>query len=116
MLPLAWDAPVLSVQALGSDAEQLIVEPPLAPAQDQVHGLPVPVTVVEVPVEHRLVLGFVVVSAALLVPHAPLTGAALQTGLPVLTVALTGLPCFVSVPLVQSETWVTVVLVGTVPP
>jgi len=46
----------------------------------------------------------------------PQEAGALQVGLPVSTVLLTGLPCAVSVPLVQRYVWVTVVVVGCVPP
>ena len=51
------------------------VEPPFAPVQVHDHG-PVPVTVVGVPTEHRLLVGTAANTPPLAVPHAPLTGAA----------------------------------------
>ena len=56
-------------------APQDAVEPAFAPTQLQVHG-PVPVTVVGVPTEHRLLVGTAANTPPLAVPHAPLTGAA----------------------------------------
>jgi hypothetical protein len=56
---------------ISSKAEQLAVEPPLAPKQLQSHG-PVPVTVEAVPVLQRLVVGALVKSALFDEPHAPL--------------------------------------------
>ena len=41
-------------------AEQFATEPPLAPVQVQVHGLPLPVTELAVPALQRLVVGAVV--------------------------------------------------------
>ena len=41
-------------------AEQFAVEPPPAPVQVQVHGLPLPVTELGVPALQRLVVGAVV--------------------------------------------------------
>src|SRR5208283_4248623 len=53
-------------------AEQLAVDPPLDPAQDQFHG-PVPVSAEAVPVLQRFELGAVVKPCPFDEPHAPLT-------------------------------------------
>ena len=55
-------------------AEQVAVVPPLLPAQVQLQGLPVPVTVEAVPVVQRLVVGAMVTVLLLLAPQAPLVG------------------------------------------
>ena len=52
-------------------AEQVAVEPPFAPVQFQVHGLPVPVTALAVPAVHRLVVGADVNVPPFAVPHTP---------------------------------------------
>ena len=50
-------------------AEQFAVEPPPAPVQVQVHGLPVPVTALAVPAVQRLVVGADVKVPLFAVPH-----------------------------------------------
>ena len=52
-------------------AEQFAGEPPCAPVQVQVHGLPLPVTVLAVPAVHRLVVGALVKVPLSAVPHTP---------------------------------------------
>ena len=52
-------------------AEQFATEPPFAPVQVQVHGLPLPVTVLAAPALQRLVAGAVVNVPPLAVPHTP---------------------------------------------
>ena len=56
----------------GSSASQVVVVPPLLPAQAQFQG-PLPVTLVAVPALQRLVVGALVRSAPFEEPHAPLT-------------------------------------------
>ena len=56
-----------------ADAIQVVVVPPLEPAQVHNHG-PVPWTVVEVPVEHRLIVGVEEAVVPFADPQAPLTG------------------------------------------
>lgn len=53
-------------------AEQLAFVPPPVPLQNQFHG-PVPVTVEEVPLLQRPVVGIVYMFALLFAPHAPST-------------------------------------------
>jgi hypothetical protein len=57
-------------------AEQLAVEQPLLPAQDQVQTLPLlpPVTAEGVPAAQRLVVGRADTTVSLVEPQAPLTG------------------------------------------
>ena len=56
---------------VGRFAEQPSVEPPFAPVQVQLHGLPVPVTALAVPAVQRLVAGAVVKVPLFAEPQTP---------------------------------------------
>ena len=60
-------------------AEQLAVEPPLEPAQDQLQG-PLPETVDAVPAEQRPVVGLLVREAPFDPPQLPLTAVLVPAG------------------------------------
>jgi hypothetical protein len=83
-----------------SEAEQLAVVPPLEPAHDQVHG-PEPLVADAVPVLQRFVVGALLTVVPFALPQAPLMGAGLQVGLPLLVTEMIDEPWLVCVPFVQ---------------